>query len=773
MMRVGDTVILTRCAVMIGLMLIAACDKKGAEYAHGPTVAKPAAQLKKNSAKSVIGDKRAVLDKTVWANELLAQTHEAVFVDLWDQLRDNPKADEILGNFQVEQINLCQPKAVSENINETQDCTLTDQANWRASLAAWSLAGFKLIQSEWHHRRFKPQDGQKGAESTVTIALHVLDSKKNKKLIIKGPLSIKWALRTEMDAVPQVAFIDTRALTRLTSGDTGQFKREIAHSSRTEPVLPVIVFDMNEDGMTDIVIPGQNSLYLNTGQAFDRQTLFDNPPPQSQSPLQVHSAVVADLDGDGKLDMLVLRQDALPLLYTGAEDGRFKRPGTSIRLSKGPLKEPSATALGDIDGDGDLDILITQYKEPFVEGQFPTPYFDSNDGHPRTLLENMGDGRFVDITKRSGLDHLGRRRTYGASFIDLDGDSDLDLFVTSDFAGVDIFINDGQGQFTERNQQWLASRHTFGMSHTFSDYNSDGRLDAYVTGMASTTARRLTDLGLGRDEFEKHQQMRPLMGYGNRMYNASKSALTVAPNNKDIARSGWSWGTTSLDYDNDGYPEIYIANGHLSGKTATDYCTEFWRHDIYESGAEDNPGLGEYYASRFAKKRDSGISWNGFEHNHFFVNLGNGRFQNRAFLLGLATEDDSRSALSADFDGDGRMDILVSVSPTQKARSYRLLLFKNDVQSNGHWLGLRPKPGTRSFIGATITIKAGGRQTVRHGVTGDSFMAQHPQNIHIGLGKETTVDQVTVRWPDGKIAKLGPLKADRQYIVEPVSLKSP
>ena len=181
-------------------------------------------------------------------------------------------------------------------------------------------------------------------------------------------------------------------------------------------------------------------------------------------------------------------------------------------------------AVADVDGDGDLDVFIGQYKAPYQAGNMPTPFYDANDGFPSFLLINNGQGEFRDTTQAAGLAEKRNRRTYAASFVDFDSDSHLDLVVTSDFAGVDIYQGNGKGQFIDRTEAWLNQPRLFGMSHVLSDFNRDGLVDLYAVGMASTTARRLERMKLGRDTEQEVTAHRAAMGHGNRLYLATHEA---------------------------------------------------------------------------------------------------------------------------------------------------------------------------------------------------------------------------------------------------------
>ena len=149
----------------------------------------------------------------------------------------------------------------------------------------------------------------------------------------------------------------------------------------------------------------------------------------------------------------------------------------------------------------------------------PTPYYDALDGYPAYLLLNNGDGTsFTEKTEASGISKKRNRRTFSSSLYDYDGDLDLDLLVVSDFAGVDLYQNDGDGQFSDVTDEVFYNRHLFGMAHSIEDFNHDGILDLYAIGMSSTTARRLDRMNAGRSEFPGHNEMRSAMGYGNRLY---------------------------------------------------------------------------------------------------------------------------------------------------------------------------------------------------------------------------------------------------------------
>ena len=228
------------------------------------------------------------------------------------------------------------------------------------------------------------------------------------------------------------------------------------------------------------------------------------------------------------------------LLFPGSEGGKFIKDAYKFDIP--PLKGLHTISAGDIDGDMDLDLFIGQWKAPYIGGSMPTPYYNANDGYPDYLLRNEGDGTFVNITNNSGLSKKSNRRTFSASLVDLDFDQDLDLIVVADFSGLDLYLNDGKGNFSDITDQLGKDRHAFGMSHTFGDWNSDGIEDLCLVGMSSTTARRLDGLGISKPGYEKYSEMRAPMTFGNRLFVRNKEGELSQPSfTAGAARSGWSW----------------------------------------------------------------------------------------------------------------------------------------------------------------------------------------------------------------------------------------
>ncbi|MDX1564923.1 MAG: CRTAC1 family protein, partial [Phycisphaeraceae bacterium] len=532
----------------------------------------------------------------------------------------------------------------------------------------------------------------------------------------------------------------------------------------------VIVHDVTGDGLPELVLPRANLIYHNEGRfKFRGETLCYKPVPL-QSP-----NLLADFDGDGLADLVGVDASSKKLvLFRGSGQVSFKAEPV-VACEEVDFENPEGITAGDIDGDGDLDLFLGQYLKPYERGQLATPYYDANDGKPDYLLLNDGTGRFVDITEQAGLKAKRHRRTLRAMLVDFDGDHDLDLAVICDFAGMDLWENNGKGFFTDVTDAWIEEPKAFGMGASMADFNRDGRLDFYLVGMSSTTASRLMKMGLAREGFEMENTMRGPMTFGNRLYLADeKGRLTMAPWAPQTARAGWAWGVAAADFDNDADADIYVANGHLSGESAKDYCTRYWCHDIYLHTPEPTEAVDKLLSLEARTLRAGKTSWNGYEHNFLFVDNGQNRYQNLSYLAGVAFEFDSRAVVANDLDGDGRLDLLVSHNRYAQPAEW-LLVCRNRLENAGHWLTVRLKAskGRPWPIGARVEARAGDRTFVHAVVTGDSFQAQHDMVAHFGLGAIDKVDWVQVRWPDGTVSRLEAPAIDRTHLVEAASGKKP
>ena len=731
---------------------------------------------------------RDKMDKTVWAPEVDAQEREKTFIKLWDDLREAKHGWKPLEQFAFQTLQIGELGDVSlhdlgiERREMGQSSITLDQAGWLEMIGKWRDKSIRVIETEWHQASYKPGENGKPSESVFKMTAHVVDEPNQTRYILRGKLRVTWGSKKAVEGLHEAGKIVTEGLTVLSRKGEAPFvtekvinvikdnpgvnrgkSGELSPFARVAP--PTLVLqDLNGDHLPEVISGGGNLIYWNRGNfKLEPQILLEGNNGFS------HAIVFADFTGDGHLDLFTFNPAKKPEVIPGNGKGKFTPTNLDSPLPiSNQIYNITCIAVGDVDGDADLDVFAVQYKPPYLSGSMPTPYYDANDGYPSYLLLNDGTGRFVDGTEVAGLVKKRNRRTYSTSFVDLDNDKDLDLLVVSDFAGMDLYLNDGRGKFTDVTDRLGEDRFSFGMAHSLADFDGDGNLDIYMVGMGSTTARRLEGMKLGRQGFESIQDARMKMGYGNRLFlGDGKGGFKQASYNDLVARSGWSWGCTPWDFDNDGDRDLFVANGHLSGKSCRDYCTAFWRQDIYQDAKAENAVINTVFKNSLKGLMGSDISWNGYEHNVLFMNEGKGSYQNVAFLMGVSHESDCRSVVSGDLDNDGRSDLLVVEGRKRgndKQREGYIQVIRNRLKNGNHWIGvhLEGQP-----IGAVVSVVQGEKRQFLPIVTGDSLDAQHATTAHFGLGKTESVDAVQVQWPNGKTTRVENPAIDRYHVVRP------
>ncbi len=740
-----------RAALTVGAVLLAACRPQAPEI---ETESKPLSR-----PKTWLEEREEQMNRTVWAKEMLAQECGGVFDSFWDALNAASNKLSVAAAFPVGEVVLGQWETVRALPHAVQMRTssgpgpVLQAADWRAFVEGFQRQGWQLSQTEFRHCRFDVTADGRPRQSRFYFSAHLTNSLHPGRAALEGDLIVDWAPQPaeHPPAVQRVNACQLIVSTRL-----GQppfelvLAEEIAPREPASWIDPLIVHDLEGDGWPEIMLLAANLIYHRgpTG-AYTSEPLLRHPP------ALIFSGLVADFDQDGRADLLCAVADGL-VLFHGSDGGAFAEPGETVWEAHPLLINPMALTCGDIDGDGDLDVFLGQYRLPTLGQIFRPNYHNANDGYPSHLLVNDGHGHFTNATAAAGLDKKRWRRVFSASWVDLDNDGHLDLVVVSDFAGIDLFRNDGHGRFTDVTDQWIPEAHAFGMSQVAADFNRDGRLDLLMIGMNSPTVDRLDHLGLTRSGAPDEQPMRARMSFGNRLYLARPdSGFEQTALNDSIARSGWSWACAAFDWDNDGYPDVYISNGQDTRSTVREYEPEFWLHHIYIDAAADDTAVTRYFMGEYQRTRGQGWSYGGYEKNRLFWNQQGTEFKDVAHLLGVALEEDSRCVVSTDLEGDGRMDLLVITRQRWPGMHQTLRVYRNILADPGNWIGfrLRDARGAPS-VGARVTVQSGQRLAVRHTVAGDSFRSQQPNLLQFGLGAADRVERVEIRWPDGTVTTM-------------------
>ncbi|MCK4340595.1 MAG: CRTAC1 family protein [Phycisphaerae bacterium] len=407
-------------------------------------------------------------------------------------------------------------------------------------------------------------------------------------------------------------------------------------------------------------------------------------------------ASAADYDNDGDLDLYVLNYGP-NVLYRNNGDGTFTDLSAKSGLND-PFWSLSSPWL-DYDNDGDLDVYVANYLE-YDAGKFrdfypaagyPGPL--SYKAQPDRLYRNNGDGTYSDVTKETGL-HFPDGRAMSAVATDLNNDGHIDLYVTNDASPNCYFLSDGKGNFTDQALLWGLSFGEGGqgassMGPVIGDVDRNGLLDVYI----------------------------PDMAYGCLLINKGKFFADVtAPSNLAVVCGQYTgWGGGLLDYDNDGYLDVFVANGNPHH--------EYTEEDV--------------------------LLRNG--HNGRFIDVADqsGPYFREKYV--------GRGAAFADYDNDGDIDILV-MNLNGPAK-----LLRNDGGNSNNWLTVAPlRAGTKvPAIGTRVTVTVGELKMVHEVAAVTGYLSQSDPRAHFGLAAATKVDRVQIRWPDGKTTTLDNVKANQ------------
>jgi hypothetical protein len=514
--------------------------------------------------------------------------------------------------------------------------------------------------------------------------------------------------------------------------------------------------DYDNDGFYDLFVPDgvSSKLFRNCRDG----TFEDVTRSAGLSDLDgVSVALFADYDNDGLKDLFVSRTFRPNQLFHNNGDGTFR----DVTQEAGLGADSCTTVAGwaDYDNDGFLDLYVGRYLDPRMD--IPTTFYARN-GEPNQLYHNNGDGTFTNVTERAGVGDRGL--CLGVVWGDFDDDGRPDLYVVNDFGRKTLYRNNGDGTFSDVTVKSKALAYGAGMSASFVDYDNDGRFDYYVTHIRSEhtwfaeapTVKRYmlkcltegtwkTDMPLyweilrqsGRDFVRVFQQM----ASGNTLLrNRGDGTFEDVTQKTNTNPPGWFWGASFADFDNDGWQDIYVANGWVYNDKGTEIELEFLNNvvnsqKIYKTGLYFDPA---YFGRQ---------SWHGWERNRYLRNNGDGTFLELGHATGTDLVLNSRGVAVADFWNRGLMDIALSASTD----THTLLKNCNCAKRNWLQVELVGQQSNRDAVGARVTLCADAMYQYREVVLGDGYGSQNTLRQHFGLDHCQVVDSLIVRWPTSGI----------------------
>ncbi|MGH9756466.1 MAG: FG-GAP-like repeat-containing protein [Candidatus Acidiferrales bacterium] len=530
----------------------------------------------------------------------------------------------------------------------------------------------------------------------------------------------------------------------------------------------VSIADIDGDGFDDLYIcqPAglPNRLYRNRGDG----TFEDATEASGLGILEnTACALFADIDNDGRQDLIVVRTDG-PQLFLNKGHGKFlPRPG-AFQFANPPQGAFTGSAIADYDRDGWLDIYFCLYS--YYQGanqyEYPIPYCDAENGPPNFLMRNQRDATFRDVTRESGLDRNNTRFSFCCGWGDSNGDLWPDLYVVNDFGRKNLYRNNGDGTFTDVAEEEGAQDIGAGMSAIWLDYDADGKQDLYVADMWTAAGIRVSE----QEIFQKSASPEIRALYRKHaMGNSLLRNRGAQPFEDESAHSGtavgrWSWSSDAWDFDHDGFPDLYISNGMISGATREDLNSFFWRQVVANSPEKSGPrSKYEQGWNAINEVVRSDGTWSGFERNIFYANNRDGTFSDVSAAVGMDFIEDSRTFGLCDFDQDGRVEVFLKNRNSPQLRLLKCALLE---LSPAIAFRLSGKKSNRDAIGAEVTVTTeSGRQT-RMVQAGSGFLAQHGKELFFGLGGATAPVTTSIRWPSGLVQHLRDLPLNHRVWVE-------
>ncbi len=423
----------------------------------------------------------------------------------------------------------------------------------------------------------------------------------------------------------------------------------------------VSVADIDNDGFDDLYVcqPAglPNRLYRNRGDG----TFEDITEASGLGILEnTACALFADFDNDGMQDVILVRANG-PLLFLNQGNGKFRQKPDAFQFAHPPQGMFTGAAVADYDRDGWLDVYFCLYAYYQGTGQYryPSPYHDAENGPPNFLMRNQRDGTFRDVTSESGLNKNNTRYSFACAWNDYNRDGWPDLYVVNDFGRKNLYRNNGDGTFTDVAPETKTEDVGAGMSVSWLDYDDDGATDLYVANMWTATGVRVST----QEQFKKDSppEVRALYqkhAMGNSLLRNRGDAFEDVTGPSGVGMGRWAWSSDAFDFDHDGFPDLYVANGMVSGPSRVDLNSFFWRQVVANS--PDQAGAAHDYEQGWNAINElirADGTWSGYERNVFYANNRDGTFSDISAAAGLDFIEDSRSFALADFDHDGRLEI--------------------------------------------------------------------------------------------------------------------
>lgn len=546
----------------------------------------------------------------------------------------------------------------------------------------------------------------------------------------------------------------------------------------------VAVGDINNDGLDDLYFSANmtpNRLYLNRGN-MEFMDITQEAGVLGKESAWKTGVSMADVNADGLLDIYLCYSGNMPvqartneLFINQGPDStgmiRFIEKAAEYGLADASFSTNSY--FFDYDRDGDLDMLLLNHNPATLSNlddysiqeiqKKPAPDF-------RLKLYRNTEGKFADVSDKAGFYNSAFSYGLGAGIADFNKDGWPDIYVSNDYSAPDIlFINKGNGTFTNTLRESMGHTPLYSMGNDVSDFNNDGLPDVFALDMLPEDNKR-QKLLFTPDNYEyfniinragfHYQYMRNMLQINNGNSANGTPSFSEAGQLAGISNTDWSWAPLFADYDNDGWKDLFITNGFLKDFTNLDfikYKSSFFQNMSSRPDPRKTLELIDNMPSSKVK-------------NYLFRNNGNLTFSNKGTEWGINTPSNSNGAAYADLDNDGDLDLIVN-NINQPA-----FIYQNGASQklNHHYLKLQLKGSGKNTagIGAKVILRHKGMLQYQEQMPSKGYQSAVSPVMHFGLGAEESADTLQIIWPGGKQQIITQVKGNQLIVLNEIAAVS-